>query len=243
MQTGQRLGGTAFIDVVRDLETLDPALADSLVSDGYGTVMSRGGLPLDDRELTVVAALACQGYLPQLKWHVAAALNVGVPPTAIREALIQVVPFAGWPSALNSLKVMQEVFEQRGVALKKAEIVVKDRETLRERGLQRGGEVYANYLELERSIADYDGELATYLTEHSYGQIYDRPGLSMRQRELIAVAMLTVQQRLPQLAAHLKGAHRVGATPDETKEVIVTMLLYAGWPPVLNALGEWKRVR
>ena len=46
---------------------------------------------------------------------------------------------------------------------------------------------------------------------------------------------------MPQLAGHIEGAHRVGCTHAETKEVIITLLLYAGWPAALNALEVWRQ--
>jgi hypothetical protein len=70
---------------------------------------------------------------------------------------------------------------------------------------ERGSEVHADYAAVERAVAAYDPELPADLTENSYGQIYDRPGLEMRQRELIAVAMLTVLQRTQQLGWHIAG--------------------------------------
>jgi 4-carboxymuconolactone decarboxylase len=241
MALGTRLGGPSFSKVVETLREVDPELADSLVADAYGGVLSRPGLALAERELSIIAALACQGSLPQLKWHIAAALRIEVEPEAIREVLIQVIPYAGWPSALNALAAMKEVFDENGAKVGRLEQAAPAER--RERGLKNGAAVYRDYAGVERTLAEYDPELPGYLTENAYGQIYDRPGLSLRQRELIAVSMLATLQRWPQLAWHIEGAHRVGATPDETKEVIVTLLLYSGWPTVLNALEQWKRVR
>lgn len=242
-QLGNALGGEAFSLVVEKLRATDEALAGYLVAHAYGQVMSRSGLALTDRELVVISALAAQGHLPQLKWHIAAALKIGVPAEAIREVLIQVIPFAGWPAALNALGSMRDVFSDKGIALTDLQSVPPssaDPNVLTEIGRRRGSEIYADYAGVERAVAAYDPELPRYLTENAYGQICDRPGLDMRRRELIAVAMLTVLQRLQQLGVHIDGAHRVGCTKDETKEVIVTMIVYAGWPAALNALEVWR---
>jgi 4-carboxymuconolactone decarboxylase len=241
---GKHLGGESFNAVVERLEEIDPDLSAYLVADAYGKVMSRGGLPLADRELCIVSALAAQGYLPQLQWHIGAALNSGVSPDAIREALIQVIPYAGWPAALNALGTMKVVFTERNIPLRPSAPTTSqaaDDKPILQQGRERGGEVYGDYAAVERLLAEYDPSLPSYLTEGAYGHIYGRAGLDMRRRELIAVAMLTAQQRLQQLARHVEGAHRVGASPAETKEVIMTMLLYAGWPAALNALEVWRR--
>lgn len=241
LQLGMRLGGPAFQQTLDALGAIDPELVDYLVADGYGKVLSRGSLSLENRELCILGALACRGHLPQLKWHIAAALNIGVTPEAIREVMIQALPFAGWPTCLNALGAMAATFSERGVAAAPAPVTELSRSQLAQRGRDNGGQVYANFPAVEDLVRGYDSELASYLTENAYGQVYARPGLSMQQRELVAIAMLTAQQQLTQLAWHLEGALRVGCTPAETKEVIVTMLLYLGWPSTLNALEVWKK--
>src|SRR5438552_630108 len=112
MRLGQELAGPSFTSMVEKLQTIDEELAGYLVGGAYGEIMARPGLPLRDRELVVIAALAAQGHLPQLRWHLAAALRIGVTPEAVREVLVQVVPFAGWPAALNALAIMKEVFAE-----------------------------------------------------------------------------------------------------------------------------------
>jgi 4-carboxymuconolactone decarboxylase len=244
LEVGYELGGDSFSAVVGKLEEVDHELADYLVGNAYGEIMSRPQLPLADRELAIISCLAVQGHLPQLEWHIAAALRIGVPPEAVREVLVQVIPYAGWPPALNALGAMKKVFLERQISLERVPprpASRPERSALTLVGRERGAAVYADYAGVERSLAEYDPELPGYLTENSYGQIYARPGLDLRQRELIAVAMLTAQQRLPQLGWHIEGAHRVGSSPLETKEVIITMLLYVGWPAALNALEVWKQ--
>jgi len=242
MNLGTRLGGAAFQQTVDSLAAADPELAQYLVADGYGKVLSRGELSLENRELCIIAALACRAHLPQLKWHVAAALNIGVSPETIREVLVQCQPFAGWPTCLNALSVMSAVFAEHGRTLTQVPAPRLEPSELRERGLVNGGKVYPDYAAVEAVVAGYDSELANYLTENAYGQIYARGEISVQQRELVAIAMLAAQQQLTQLAWHVRGALRVGCSKAETKEVIVTMLLYLGWPSTLNALEIWQQV-
>jgi 4-carboxymuconolactone decarboxylase len=179
--------------------------------------------------------------LPQLEWHIAAALNIGVAPAAIREVLIQSQPFAGWPTALNALRVMATAFAQLGVAAEPAPTSDLTRQELRQRGRENGGRIYRDFAAVESAVQQYDHDLADYLTENAYGQVFARPGLTFQQRELVAVAMLAAQQQLTQLGWHIEGALRVGCSAAEIKEVIVTMLLYVGWPSTLNALDVWKK--
>lgn len=241
LELGLRLGGPAFQQTIDTLRAADPELANYLVADGYGKVLSRGDLSLEDRELCVIAALTCRGHMPQLKWHIAAALNIGVAPEAIREVLVQSQPYAGWPTSLNALATMTSTFSERNVAAKPAPASDLTRQQLEQRGRENGGRVYADYAAVEGVLHGYDAELPGYLTENAYGQVYARPGITLQQRELVAVAMLTAQQQLTQLAWHIEGGLRVGCSAAELKEVIVTMLLYLGWPSTLNALEVWKK--
>jgi 4-carboxymuconolactone decarboxylase len=241
LKLGLRLGGPAFQETVDKLQAVDPELAGYLVGDAYGKVLSRGSLGLADRELCVVGALACRAHLPQLEWHIAAALNVGATPEAIREVVIQSQPYAGWPTALNALAVMAAVFAERGITAQPLPASAPTREQLRQRGRENGRLIYADFPAVEAAVQQYDAELAEYLTENAYGQIYARPGVTAQQRELVAVAMLTAQQQLRQLGWHIDGALRAGCSAAEVKEVIVTMLLYVGWPSTLNALEVWKK--
>jgi len=240
LKLGLELGGAAFQQTVDSLCSVDSELADYLVADGYGRVLSRGNLSLENRELCIIAALACRAHLPQLKWHLAAALNIGVAPEAVREVLVQTLPYAGWPTSLNALGAMAAIFAERGIAAQPAPASDLSRQELEQRGRENGGRIYADYAGVEGVLQGYDAELAGYLTENAYGQVYARPGISLQQRELVAVAMLTAQQQLTQLGWHIEGGLRVGCTADELKEVIVTMLLYVGWPSTLNALEVWK---
>jgi 4-carboxymuconolactone decarboxylase len=68
-----------------------------------------------------------------------------------------------------------------------------------------------------------------------YGDIWERPGLSKRDRSLITVAALVAMYRGDQLTGHLERALANGVTKDELGEVITHMALYAGWPTAMSA--------
>src|ERR671933_724359 len=83
----------------------------------FGEVFHTGDLDDQTRELITVAVLTAIQALPQLKSHTAAALNIGVSPVEIREAVYQCAPFIGFPKTLNAIGVINEVFEAKGIAL------------------------------------------------------------------------------------------------------------------------------
>jgi 4-carboxymuconolactone decarboxylase len=78
----------------------------------FGDVHCRDGLPVRERELVIVAVLAALGGAdPQVRAHIRAARAYGVADREIEETIIQIVPYAGFPRAINALKLLRE--EQR----------------------------------------------------------------------------------------------------------------------------------
>jgi 4-carboxymuconolactone decarboxylase len=93
--------------------------------------------------------------------------------------------------------------------------------------------------QLARSFPDF----ARYVLEFPFGDIYSRPGLGLRERELAVVAALTAMANAgPQLRVHLHAALHVGCTPIEIVEVVMQMSVYAGFPAALNGLAAVKEV-
>ena len=87
------------------------------------------------------------------------------------------------------------------------------------------------------ALADIAPDFATYLFEFPFGDIYSRPGLSLRDREIATIAALAAMGTAqPQLKVHIEAGLNVGLTQDEITEVLMQMAVYAGFPAALNAL-------
>lgn len=93
------------------------------------------------------------------------------------------------------------------------------------------------------SLKDIAPDFARYLIEFPFGDIYSRPGLDLRSREIATVAALTALGNVsPQLKVHIAAALHVGLTQEEITEVIMQMAVYAGFPAALNGLFAAKEV-
>jgi 4-carboxymuconolactone decarboxylase len=79
-------------------------------------------------------------------------------------------------------------------------------------------------------------KLAELTTEVLFGDVWERPGLSKRDRSLITVAALLSMYRPEQLGFHLRRALDNGVTKDEIAEVITHLAFYAGWPSAVTAV-------
>ena len=111
---------------------------------------------------------------------------------------------------------------------------IRGLEKLREVDGQAGEHVVA-------SLADIAPDFARYLIEFPFGDIYSRPGLDLRSREIAVVAALTaLGNAAPQLKVHLRAALNVGLTREEIVEIIMQMAVYAGFPAALNGLFAAK---
>ena len=98
-------GGEEFLANLGDL-------GDLTVDFVFGDVHSRAGLGLRERELVIVAVLTALGGLePQVRAHLRAARAIGVADRDLEEVIIQTAPYAGFPRAINALKILRE--EQR----------------------------------------------------------------------------------------------------------------------------------
>jgi 4-carboxymuconolactone decarboxylase len=75
-----------------------------------------------------------------------------------------------------------------------------------------------------------------------YGDVWERPGLSKRDRSLITVAALIALERREQLPLHLERAAANGITDEEVGEMITHLAFYAGWPTASTAVGIARKV-
>ncbi len=112
------------------------------------------------------------------------------------------------------------------------------------RGLEKLREIDGHAGErVIEALADIAPDFARYLIEFPFGDIYARPQLDLRSREIAVVAALTaLGNAAPQLKVHIHGALNVGCSREEVIEVIMQMAVYAGFPAALNGLFAAKEV-
>ena len=85
-------------------------------------------------------------------------------------------------------------------------------------------------------------KLASLTSDVLFGDVWERPGLSKRDRSLITVAMLVAMYRTDQLRGHIGRALENGVTQEEISEVITHAAFYGGWPTAANAVRVAKEV-
>ena len=88
----------------------------------------------------------------------------------------------------------------------------------------------------QKLFGDFDPKLAELTDNILFGDVWERPGLSKRDRSLITVAALIASNRPEQLRHHFQRARDNGVTKDEVVEVITHLAFYTGWPSAVSAI-------
>ena len=97
--------------------------------------------------------------------------------------------------------------------------------------------------EVIASLSGLTEDVGKYIVEFVFGEIYQRKGLSLKQREMIAISCLLTQgETEPQLEVHINGSLNVGLTEKEIIETFIQAIPYVGFPRVLNAIKVAKLV-
>ena len=116
MTTLTAIDGEAGHKVIATLADISPELGHQVVAWAFGDMYSRDGLAPRDRQLVTLGMLtALGGCEPQLDVHINAALNVGLAPEEIVEALLHSAVYCGMPRAINATFVAKKVFAERNL--------------------------------------------------------------------------------------------------------------------------------
>jgi 4-carboxymuconolactone decarboxylase len=94
----------------------------------------------------------------------------------------------------------------------------------------------------QQLIGDFAPKLVELTDDVLFGDVWERPGLSKRDRSLITVATLVALYRPEQLPGHLRRAIDNGLTEDELIEAITHLAFYAGWPSAMSAIVSAKKL-
>lgn len=135
-------------------------------------------------------------------------------------------------------------FSSRSIAQPQKDVVKVERQTRYETGRRTLEQITGTSgTQVIQSLQDIAPDLADWIIEFAYGDVFSRPGLDLRSRELVTVAALTAMgNATPQLKVHINGALNVGCKPEEIVEAILQMSVYAGFPASINGINAAREV-
>jgi len=85
------------------------------------------------------------------------------------------------------------------------------------------------------AVTDFSRDIQEYVTQYCWGDLWSRPGLSLQERSLINLAMITALNRPHEFKAHVRGALNNGVSRDQIREVLMQAAFYCGGPAALES--------
>lgn len=221
----------------------DPEMMDMLQKFIFGEVFRTGELTMQQRELITCVTLATLQTLPQLTAHAEAALNIGVSPLELREAMYLTAPFIGFPRMLNAVATVNEVFKKRGISLPLEKAGTVSEEDRYAQGAAIQDKLYPGGI--SSVMAGVPGGLGKdveyFLTSNFFGDVYTRGALDLKTRELLGYCILTTLEAESQLQSHYHGNLTAGNSPETVTAAVIQTLPYIGFPAAINALKIIKQ--
>jgi len=89
---------------------------------------------------------------------------------------------------------------------------------------------------------EFDADFQRFITEGAWGSIWSRPGLDRRNRSMLVIALMAALGHEDELAMHIRATRNTGATPEDVKEVLMMVAVYAGVPAANTAIRVAKQV-
>jgi len=187
------------------------------------------------RALVTLSAAIASADSKSVEREAAAAVEAGVPPSALYETVLQSYLFVGFPRAIEALFATRPVLERAG-AVPKAAAPTDPRAWERDGGALCRAVYGRNYDKLMETMRSLSPDLASWMILEGYGKTLSRPALGPVEREYGVVAILTVTRMWRQLRSHAIGAVNVGGTRAGVREAIERCAPWVGEEVVTEAL-------
>ena len=185
---------------------------------------------------------------PQLKVHINGALNTGSSINELKEVILQLSIYSGFPSSINGMNALKEVLAERQIHGYKDEIGKSATETKSLDRLKLGEKELSKLdsLQVERlksAYNDFSPELVKFTLEYGYADIFSRDNLSEKYRQIATISALTaLGTAQPQLKFHINAGLNIGLKETEIKEIMLLMTVYSGFPSAINGTNILKEV-
>lgn len=244
----QEIDGEAGERVINGLQDISPDLSRFILEYSFGDVYSLTFLENKEKEIIAISSLIAQRAIPEMKVHLNGALNTGNTINEVKEVILQMSSYVGFPKSICAMNTLREVLDERKKqGIVDAEGIVRSSEDSFNR-LQKGSETLALLdTNQEKLLRDTYGnfclELVQYVLEYGYGDIYQQDYLDGRTRQIATIGALATLGTAPsQLKFHIKAGLNVGLTENEIKEIMLLMTVYSGFPSAINGMNILKEV-
>lgn len=190
---------------------------------------SNNSLSPKQQKIVTISAFTARGELDKLKPELVAGLEAGLTVNEIKEVLVHLYAYSGFPRSLRGLQTFMSVLDERKAAGitdnwgREASPITDTRDKY-ERGKEILSELQGVTPPAGRATAGYAGfspEIETFLKEHLFTDIFERDVPTYAQREMVTVAILMGMGGLePMINTHMNLSLNVGITPEQLRQMI-----------------------
>ena len=215
-----------------DVRAVSPALAKYTETTVLDNLWTRPELSTRERSIVTVSALVMRNQTISMLHYFNKALDSGVTPGEVSEIITHVAFYAGWPNALAAVAIVKDIFAQRGV------------------GADQLAPVSPELLPIEQAVPDEATRVAIvndlrpicpglmdYTDDVLYQEVWRRPGLAPRDRNLVTISALIAGGQTGALGFYLNRALAMGITKAQVSETLTQVAFYAGWPVVMSVMS------
>jgi len=212
-----------------------------LPATAFSTEPTQGERALDAKQkaIVLIGAFTAQGNMVPLRAALAEGLDAGLTVNEIKEILVQLYAYAGFPRSLNAINVFMAVlYERRDKGITDA--VGKEPSPLPadKSSLELGTEIQTRLVgaPVKGEIFDFAPAIDTFLKAHLFGDIFGRDNLDYESRELATISALASMQGVTaQLRSHFRVGMRVGLGADQLKSLVSVLKARVGQQEAANA--------
>jgi len=220
-----------------DVRAVSPVFAKYTEATLVNDLWKRPELSARERCIVTVAALIMRNQTIGLLPYINKALDSGVTPGEVSEIMAHLAFYAGWPNTFAAVAIAKDIFAERGIgadqlppvspALLPMEQAVPDEATV---------------MSIVNDVRPLCPGLMDYTDEVLYQEVWRRPGLTPRDRNLATISALIAGGHTGALPLYLNRAMAMGITKAQVSETLTHIAFYAGWPTVFSSVSAVSSV-
>ncbi|MCD8214319.1 MAG: carboxymuconolactone decarboxylase family protein [Clostridiales bacterium] len=204
----------------------------------YGSSYINNSLDTKTQQLIILAVMTSQQAYYYIEKQTLTALDIGIRPEEIKEAVYQAAPYCGYIKALSAMEYVDKAFEERGISEVRSQAAVTE-ENRYEKGLEVQRSIFGSEIgTITDDMSESQKVITEYLSGICFGDFYTRGTLDVNTRELLTLSVLTANGGCEsQIGSHTAGNLTVGNTRDQMLAAILLCVPYNGYPRTLNAMN------
>ncbi|WP_018651314.1 carboxymuconolactone decarboxylase family protein [Actinobacillus capsulatus] len=187
-----------------------------------------------DRAVITVAALIARQQTLGMKHYFNLAMDLGVTAKEMSEIVLHMAFYAGWSNAFAAVDILKDIFAERGITPDQLPELTP--EPLPLENALPDNEFFMSLI--DQNIRLFTPKLADNSTDVLYHQVWQRPDLSIRSRNLISVTALIAQGLYDFVTVYTLRAKAVGISKEEMQELLAHLAFYAGTPYIVPAIAH-----